>query len=87
MFAYYDVAMFAASPSPTMISTTVGGRPKAAHPLLRRRPKAASIIGDVEPAHIVKSDAKYIMYQILAYFQILSIPINGGGASSGQTNA
>ena len=54
VFAYV-FAMFAASPSPIMDSTTVGRRPKAAGPPLWRRPKAAPIMGDGEAANIAKT--------------------------------
>ena len=63
--------MFAASPSPIIDSTTVGGRPKAARPPLWRRPKAASIIVDGEPANIAKTYAN--RYKILADLYILPI--------------
>ena len=66
--------MFAASPSPIMVSTTVGEWPKAASPPLWRRPKAASIMGDGEAANIAKTYAN--MYQIFANLHILPISLN-----------
>ena len=54
VFAYvFDI--FAAFPSPTMDSTTVGRRPEAAGPLLWRRPEAASIVGDGKAANMSKT--------------------------------
>ena len=65
--------MFAASPSTIMDSTTMGGLPKAAPPLLWRRPKAASIMVDGEVANIGKTYAN--MYRIFMYMYISHILI------------
>ena len=56
--------MFGAFLATMMDSTTVGRRPKAAGAPLRRRPKAASILVDGEPANIAKTYGD--RYQILA---------------------
>ena len=64
-------AIFAASPASIKDSTTVGRRPKAAGPPLWRRPKAASIMVDGEPANIAKTYGN--RYQILADLYILPI--------------
>ena len=60
--------MFAASPSPTMVSTKVRGRRPST---FVRRPKAASIVGDGEAANITKTYA--YTYQMCPYFCILLI--------------
>ena len=52
--------MFGAFPSPIMDSTTVGRRPKAAGPLLWRRPETASIMGYGKAANMFKNINKYI---------------------------
>ena len=44
--------IFAAFPYPAMDSTPVGRQPKAADPLLWRRPEAASSIGDGKVANM-----------------------------------
>ena len=51
----YVFAMFAASPSPTMDSTKVGGREAAAHLCGGGREAAASIVGDGEAAVTAKT--------------------------------
>ena len=72
IFAYV-FPMFATSPSTIMDSTTMGGPPKAAPPLLWRRPKAASIMVDGEVANIGKTYAN--MYRIFMYMYISHILI------------
>ena len=62
--------MLAASPSPTMDSTKVGGPSKVARPPLWRRRKAASIVGgEGEAAHIANTCA--YTFQMCPYFYIL----------------
>ena len=72
VFAYV-LDIFAAFPYPIMDSTTVGRRPKAAGPLLWRRPEAASIMVDGEVANIGKTYAN--MYRIFMYMYISHILI------------
>ena len=69
----YAFPMFGTSPSTIMDSTTMGGPPKAAPPLLWRRPKAASIMVDGEVANIGKTYAN--MYRIFMYMYISHILI------------
>ena len=66
--------MFATFPATIMDSTTVGQRPKAAGPLLWRRPKAASIMVAGKVANIPKTYAN--RYQISANLHILPISSN-----------
>ena len=65
--------IFAVFPYPTMGRTTAGRRPRAAGPLLWRRPEAVCIMGDGKTANMFKTCAiTYNIYPCLRRLPILS---------------